>query len=110
MLLRHFWSVKLIWIVFDDAGSVSNVFSLLARREVAPQTKHSAKKLWGKASKSRSDSVGTRCEATRDARNVEEIILQEVKRGSKILSNIAVDNIVERLARQRYFTAYRSEE
>ncbi|KAM5558897.1 hypothetical protein ABKV19_020516 [Rosa sericea] len=36
---------------------------------------------------------------------VVEIILQEVKRGSKILacaaSNIAVDNIVERLARQR---------
>ncbi|KAL6133927.1 hypothetical protein ACLB2K_066160 [Fragaria x ananassa] len=36
---------------------------------------------------------------------VVEIVLQEVKRGSKILacaaSNIAVDNIVERLARQR---------
>jgi ATP-dependent RNA/DNA helicase IGHMBP2 len=35
-----------------------------------------------------------------------EIILQEVKRGSKILacaaSNIAVDNIVERLARYRF--------
>ncbi|PRQ44618.1 putative hydrolase [Rosa chinensis] len=45
---------------------------------------------------------------------VVEIILQEVKRGSKILacaaSNIAVDNIVERLARQRYFTAYIFEE
>ncbi|KAL6145256.1 hypothetical protein ACLB2K_055944 [Fragaria x ananassa] len=38
---------------------------------------------------------------------VVEIVLQEVKRGSKILacaaSNIAVDNIVERLARQSYF-------
>lgn len=37
---------------------------------------------------------------------VVEIILQEVKRGSKILacaaSNIAVDNIVERLASHRY--------
>lgn len=37
---------------------------------------------------------------------VVEIILQEVKRGSKILacaaSNIAVDNIVERLVRHRY--------
>lgn len=36
---------------------------------------------------------------------VVEIILQEVKRGSKVLacaaSNIAVDNIVERLARHR---------
>lgn len=35
-----------------------------------------------------------------------EIILQEVKRGSKILacaaSNIAVDNIVERLAQYRF--------
>lgn len=37
---------------------------------------------------------------------VVEIVLQEVKRGSKILacaaSNIAVDNIVERLATHRY--------
>lgn len=37
---------------------------------------------------------------------VVEIILQEVKRGAKILacaaSNIAVDNIVERLVRYRY--------
>lgn len=37
---------------------------------------------------------------------VVEIILQEVKRGSKILacaaSNIAVDNIVERLVPHRY--------
>ncbi|XP_024193353.1 uncharacterized protein LOC112197055 isoform X2 [Rosa chinensis] len=49
--------------------SVSNVFSLLARREVSPQTKHSAKKLWGKASKSQSDNIGPRCEAARDARN-----------------------------------------
>ncbi|KAL6191927.1 hypothetical protein ACLB2K_038316 [Fragaria x ananassa] len=49
--------------------SVSNVFSLLVRREVSPQTKHSTKKLWGKASKSRSDSIGARCEAARDARN-----------------------------------------
>ncbi|XP_050375456.1 uncharacterized protein LOC126792968 [Argentina anserina] len=49
--------------------SVSNVFSLLARREVSPQTKHLAKKLWVKASKSRSDGVGVRCEAARDARN-----------------------------------------
>lgn len=41
---------------------------------------------------------------------VVEIILQEVKRGSKILacaaSNIAVDNIVERLVPHRYATAY----
>ena len=67
MLLRHFWSVKLTWIVFDDAGSVSN----------SPQTKHSAKKLWGKASKSRSDSVGTKCEAARDARNTTAFFVQE---------------------------------
>lgn len=45
---------------------------------------------------------------------VVEIILQEVKRGSKILacaaSNIAVDNIVERLASHRYSNLARAHE
>ncbi|KAL6292342.1 hypothetical protein ACE6H2_000484 [Prunus campanulata] len=49
--------------------SVSNVLRLLARREVSPQTKNSSKKLWGEASKSHSDSIGSRCEAARDARH-----------------------------------------
>ncbi|PQQ00851.1 hypothetical protein Pyn_39730 [Prunus yedoensis var. nudiflora] len=49
--------------------SVSNVLRLLARREVSPRTKNSSKKLWGEASKSHSDSIGSRCEAARDARH-----------------------------------------
>lgn len=55
--------------VYDVSGSVSNVLRLLARREVSPQTKNSSKKLWGEASKSHSDSIGSRCEAARDARH-----------------------------------------
>ncbi|KAK9287832.1 hypothetical protein L1049_016274 [Liquidambar formosana] len=49
--------------------SGTNVFRLLARREVCPRTKHSSKRLWGKASKLHLDSFGPRCEAVRDARH-----------------------------------------
>lgn len=46
----------------------SNVFRLLARREVSPRTRHSYTKLWGKAAKNHVDSFGLRFEAARDAR------------------------------------------
>lgn len=49
-------------------ASGGNVFRLLARREVCPRTKNSSKRLWGEASKSHFDSVGSRCEAVLDAR------------------------------------------
>lgn len=48
--------------------SGSNVYRLLARREVAPRTKHSLKRLWGDASKWHHNSIGPRCEAARNAR------------------------------------------
>ncbi|KAK6914193.1 hypothetical protein RJ641_021514, partial [Dillenia turbinata] len=47
----------------------SNVYQLLARREVSPRTKHSAKKLWGESSKWHVDSSGLKTEAFKDARN-----------------------------------------
>ncbi|XVF62752.1 hypothetical protein PTKIN_Ptkin09bG0033600 [Pterospermum kingtungense] len=46
----------------------SNVFHLLAQREVSPRTKRSSRKLWGEESKSRLNSLGPTCQATRDAR------------------------------------------
>ncbi|XP_007035330.2 PREDICTED: uncharacterized protein LOC18603358 isoform X1 [Theobroma cacao] len=46
----------------------SNVFQLLARREVSPRTKRSSRKLWGEEPKSRHDSFGSTCQAARDAR------------------------------------------
>ncbi|XP_022721832.1 uncharacterized protein LOC111279181 isoform X6 [Durio zibethinus] len=46
----------------------SNVFQLLARREVSPRTKRSSRKLWGEESRSRLDSFGPMCQAARDAR------------------------------------------
>ncbi|GMP77658.1 hypothetical protein CsSME_00033856 [Camellia sinensis var. sinensis] len=48
--------------------SGSNVFQLLARREVSTRAKHSSKKLWGDTSKRHVDSFGLKCEAARDAR------------------------------------------
>lgn len=48
---------------------VGNVFQLLARREVSPQTTHLSKRLWGETSKCHLDSVGPRCEAARNARH-----------------------------------------
>ncbi|XVE81972.1 hypothetical protein DITRI_Ditri15bG0109500 [Diplodiscus trichospermus] len=46
----------------------SNVFQLLARREISPRTKRSSRKLWGEESKSQLDSFGPTCQAARDAR------------------------------------------
>lgn len=45
-----------------------NVFSLLARREVAPRTKRSTKRLWGESSEGGFDDVCRIFEAGRDAR------------------------------------------
>ncbi|PSR98346.1 Activating molecule in BECN1-regulated autophagy protein [Actinidia chinensis var. chinensis] len=52
----------------NSKHSGSNVVLLLARREVAPRTKHSSKKLWGEASNCHLDSFGLKQEAARDAR------------------------------------------
>ncbi|KAL6970637.1 hypothetical protein U1Q18_030331 [Sarracenia purpurea var. burkii] len=49
--------------------SGSNVFRLLAQREVSPRTKHSSKKLWGETSKCPFDSFGLKGDAARDARD-----------------------------------------
>lgn len=50
--------------------SGSNVFRLLAQREVSPRTKRSSKRLWVDASKSHIDSFGPRREeAVRDAKH-----------------------------------------
>ncbi|KAL2506493.1 Transducin family protein/WD-40 repeat family protein [Abeliophyllum distichum] len=46
----------------------SNVFQLLARREVSPRTKRSPKRFWGDASRCHLESSGLKCEAARDAR------------------------------------------
>ncbi|XP_047948635.1 uncharacterized protein LOC125194452 [Salvia hispanica] len=46
----------------------SNVFQLLARREVSPQTKHSARRFWGQDSSTCADSCRTRFESAIDAR------------------------------------------
>lgn len=55
----------------NSKPSGSNVFRLLARREISPRTKNSSKRLWGEASTSKwnFDSFGPRIEAARDARN-----------------------------------------
>ncbi|KAE8698337.1 premnaspirodiene oxygenase-like [Hibiscus syriacus] len=53
----------------SSSRRTSNVFQLLARREVSPRTKRSSRKLWGEGSKSRPDSFGPQCQATRDARS-----------------------------------------
>ncbi|XP_022760413.1 uncharacterized protein LOC111306775 isoform X3 [Durio zibethinus] len=46
----------------------SNVFQLLAQREVSPRSKRSSRKLWGEESKNRLDSFGPICQAARDVR------------------------------------------
>ncbi|KAH6786826.1 Transducin family protein / WD-40 repeat family protein [Perilla frutescens var. hirtella] len=46
----------------------SNVFQLLARREVSPQTKRSTKRFWGKDSSLCKGSCRTRYESAKDAR------------------------------------------
>ncbi|KAK6929678.1 WD40 repeat [Dillenia turbinata] len=50
-------------------GNRNNVYQLLARREVSPRTKHSAKKLWGESAKWHVDLSGLKAEASKDARN-----------------------------------------
>ncbi|XP_042060430.1 uncharacterized protein LOC121804815 isoform X1 [Salvia splendens] len=45
-----------------------NVFQLLARREVSPQTKHSARRFWGQDSSTCADACRTRFESAKDAR------------------------------------------
>ncbi|KAK3001667.1 hypothetical protein RJ639_022513, partial [Escallonia herrerae] len=52
---------------FYDGASCSNVFQLLARREVSPRTKGSSRKLWRGTSKCHVN-FGLRCEVARDAR------------------------------------------
>ncbi|KAL0551276.1 hypothetical protein IC582_010362 [Cucumis melo] len=47
---------------------VSNVFQLLAQREVSPQTKRASRRFWGDSHDRQCDSVGPRCEAARDAK------------------------------------------
>ncbi|GFQ05175.1 activating molecule in becn1-regulated autophagy protein 1, partial [Phtheirospermum japonicum] len=49
-------------------SSCSNVFQLLARREVSPRTKRSPKRFWGKVSSPYSDSCGTKHESSKDVR------------------------------------------
>ncbi|KAL2230170.1 uncharacterized protein LOC105171827 [Sesamum indicum] len=46
----------------------SNVFKLLAQRELSPQTKRTPKKFWGKASNCHVDSSGMKTELAKDAR------------------------------------------
>ncbi|OMO95289.1 hypothetical protein COLO4_16009 [Corchorus olitorius] len=46
----------------------SNVYQILAQREVSPRTKRSPRKLWGEESKSRLDSSGPTFQEARDAR------------------------------------------
>ncbi|KAE9590990.1 hypothetical protein Lal_00023130 [Lupinus albus] len=54
---------------YNSNSSGSNVFSLLARREISPRTKHVAKRQWGEASKSKSGSYSRpKKEVSRDAR------------------------------------------
>ncbi|KAK8480380.1 hypothetical protein V6N13_069982 [Hibiscus sabdariffa] len=53
----------------SSSRRTSNVFQLLARREVSPRNKRSSRKLWGEGSKSRPDSFGPKFQATRDARS-----------------------------------------
>ncbi|CAI9776943.1 unnamed protein product [Fraxinus pennsylvanica] len=46
----------------------SNVFQLLARREVSPRTKRSLRSFWGDTSRCQHESSGLKCEAAKDAR------------------------------------------
>ncbi|KAK8684620.1 hypothetical protein V6N13_040637 [Hibiscus sabdariffa] len=53
----------------SSSRRTSNVFQLLAQREVSPRTKRSSRMLWGDGSKTHPDSFGPKCQATRDARS-----------------------------------------
>ncbi|KAG6420034.1 hypothetical protein SASPL_116548 [Salvia splendens] len=50
------------------SSTCSNVFQLLARREVSPQTKHSARRFWGQDSSTCAHACRTRFESAKDAR------------------------------------------
>ena len=66
-----YWIWSLIFLSSDvfNLVSGSNVFSLLARREISPRTKHVAKWHWGEATKSKSGSYSRpKNEVARDAR------------------------------------------
>lgn len=58
-------SAKLV--LFCSFASGSNVFPLLAQRELLPRTTHSSKKLWRESSKWQLDPFGSR-RAVQDAR------------------------------------------
>ncbi|KAL8483274.1 hypothetical protein ACS0TY_026093 [Phlomoides rotata] len=50
------------------SSACSNVFKLLAQRELSPQTKRAPKRLWGKASSHCDKSSGLKSELAKDAR------------------------------------------
>ncbi|XP_042026361.1 uncharacterized protein LOC121773545 isoform X2 [Salvia splendens] len=53
---------------FRPRQSFSNVFQLLAQREVSPHRKRSARKFWGQDSSHCAGACRTRCESAKDAR------------------------------------------
>lgn len=50
------------------SSACSNVFKLLAQRELSPQTKRAPKRLWGKTSSHCDKSSGLKSELAKDAR------------------------------------------
>ncbi|KAK6130503.1 hypothetical protein DH2020_035761 [Rehmannia glutinosa] len=54
--------------VQDSNSRQSNVYKLLAQRELSPQTKRAPKRFWGKASRGHVDSSGLKSELAKDAR------------------------------------------
>ncbi|KAK6130521.1 hypothetical protein DH2020_035730 [Rehmannia glutinosa] len=52
----------------DSNSRQSNVYKLLAQRELSPQTKRAPKRFWGKASRGHVDSSGLKSELAKDAR------------------------------------------
>ncbi|PIN05723.1 WD40 repeat-containing protein [Handroanthus impetiginosus] len=52
----------------DSNSRQSNVFKLLAQRELSPQTKRAPKRFWGKASRHHAASSGLKSELAKDAR------------------------------------------
>ncbi|KAG8369754.1 hypothetical protein BUALT_Bualt14G0046600 [Buddleja alternifolia] len=52
----------------DSISRQSNVFKLLAQRELSPQTKRAPKRFWGKASSRHIDPYRTKSESSTDAR------------------------------------------
>ncbi|GFP81962.1 activating molecule in becn1-regulated autophagy protein 1 [Phtheirospermum japonicum] len=52
----------------EMSSGQSNVYKLLAQRELSPQTKRTPKRFWGKASRGHVDSSGIKSELAKDAR------------------------------------------